>query len=182
MGLHAPIVNKIRPTSLIRSIILLPGTTLIFIPGLILWITKDASFAASFASPSQLKFWLGILFLISGLILAVWTVKLQLSIGQGTPAPWDPPRKLVIRGPYRHLRNPMISGAILILLAEALLLQSWPIAIWMTIFMISNFAYIPLVEEKDLENRFGEPYLHYKDEVPPWIPKLRPWIQESEKR
>jgi len=174
-GLHTPIVNKIRYTSLIRSITLLPGTALIFIPGLILWISRNTSFAGIFASPSQLKFWLGILFLISGLILAVWTVKLQLTLGQGTPAPWDPPRKLVIRGPYRHVRNPMISGAILILLAEALLLQSWPIAIWMTIFMISNFLYIPMVEEKGLEKRFGQPYLRYKEEVPRWMPKLKPW-------
>jgi protein-S-isoprenylcysteine O-methyltransferase Ste14 len=169
-------------TSLIRSIILLPGTTLIFIPGLILWISDDASFAATFASPSQIKFWLGNLFLNCGLILAVWTVKLQLTYGQGTPAPWDPPRNLVIRGPYRHVRNPMISGVILILLAEALLLQSWPIAIWMMIFMISNFFYIPMVEEKGLEKRFGLPYLHYKEEVPRWMPKLKPWIQESAKR
>ncbi|MDH3852581.1 MAG: isoprenylcysteine carboxylmethyltransferase family protein, partial [Deltaproteobacteria bacterium] len=97
--------------------------------------------------------------------------------GKGTPAPWDPPKRLVIRGPYRHVRNPMITGALLVLLAEATLFQSLPIAIWMTVFFIGNAIYFPFIEEKGLEKRFGDEYRNYKANVPRWLPRIRPWKQ-----
>jgi len=69
----------------------------------------------------------------------------------------------------------MITGALLLLLAEALFFHSWPIAAWMILFFIANSIYFPLVEEKGLEKRFGGAYLKYKARVPRWIPRLRPW-------
>ena len=57
-----------------------------------------------------------------GFALPVWTVKLFVTVGQGTLAPWDPTSKLVVRGPYSHVRNPMITGVACILAGEAL---SW---------------------------------------------------------
>jgi protein-S-isoprenylcysteine O-methyltransferase Ste14 len=71
----------------------------------------------------------------------------------------------------------MITGVLLMLSAEALLLQSWPIAAWMMLFFIGNAIYFPLVEEKGLEKRFGNEYRDYKANVPRWIPRLRPWRQ-----
>jgi len=106
--------------------------------------------------------------------LCGWTVKLLTKYGEGTPAPWDPPRKLVIMGPYRYSRNPMITGALLVLLAEALLFHSWPITAWMLLFFAGNAIYFPLVEEKGLEKRFEDEYLKYKARVPRWLPRLRP--------
>jgi hypothetical protein len=53
-----------------------------------------------------------------------------LRLAKGTPAPWNPSEKLVIRGPPRSVRNPMITGALLILLPEAILFQYWPMAVW----------------------------------------------------
>lgn len=50
--------------------------------------------------------------------------------GKGTLAPWDPPRKLVVRGPYRFVRNPMISGVCFLLVAEARALRSWSHVLW----------------------------------------------------
>ena len=125
---------------------------------------------------SEIGRWL----VFAGLGLAVWTVKLFVNFGDGTPAPWDPPKKLVIRGPYRHVRNPMITGAVLMLLAEAMLFQSWPISLWMVIFFMGNAIYFPLVEEKGLEKRFGDSYRKYKAHVPRWIPRLRPWNQHND--
>jgi protein-S-isoprenylcysteine O-methyltransferase Ste14 len=95
--------------------------------------------------------------------------------GGGTPAPWDPPRRFVVAGVYRHVRNPMISGVIAALYAEALLLQSLPLLAWAVLFMLANLAYIPLVEEPGLEKRFGADYRRYKANVPRWIPRLRAW-------
>ena len=78
-------------------------------------------------------------------------------------------------GPYRHVRNPMISGVLFILLAEALFFGSLPILAWFTVFLVVNSTYIPLVEEPGLEKRFGEEYIRYKQHVPRWIPRLTPY-------
>ena len=74
----------------------------------------------------------------------------------------------------------MITGVLLILFSEAMLLQSWPIAVWMMVFFIGNAIYFPLVEEKGLEKRFGNQYRDYKNQVPRWMPRLSPWSQESD--
>lgn len=158
-------------TGMIRSILLLPGTVLIFLPAVLLWLGRGSRFSAGLAAPREIRFWLGLLLLATGLFLAGWTVKLQLTIGEGTPAPWDPPKKLVILGPYRHVRNPMIEGVVLILLAESLLLGSWLVGLWTGLFFLANLIYLPLVEEKDLERRFGDDYRQYRDQVPAWIPR-----------
>jgi len=160
---------------LLRTIIVLPGTVLAFIPLIILLLTKYSRFPPKLMTPSQIWFWFALFAASIGLALCVWTLKLFTKYGKGTPAPWDPPRKLVMIGPYRYSRNPMITGALLLLLAESLFFHSWPIAAWMILFFVGNAIYFPLVEEKDLEKRFGEEYLQYKARVPRWIPRLRPW-------
>ncbi len=165
---------------LLRSIVLLPGMALLFVPGILLlierWLGKDTSNAG----PQEMQFWVAILLLILGLALAIWTVRLQLTIGQGTPAPWDPPVNLVVQGPYRHVRNPMITGAFLIIAAESLFYQSCFTSLWLLIFIGSNLVYIPRVEEGELAERFGEEYLRYLDHVPRWIPRVRPWRMDVE--
>ena len=166
---------------MIKSIIILPGTVLVFIPIIILLISKDSSFRHGISSPDQIRFWLALLVAAIGLTFSFWTVTLFRKIGEWTPAPWDPPKKMVIRGPYRHVRNPMITSVLFILFAEALFFQSWPIALWMLIFFVGNNFYFPLVEEKGLEKRFGEDYRQYKVNVPRWIPRLRAWQQTDEK-
>ena len=103
------------------------------------------------------------------------TIRLFATRGEGTLAPWDPPRKLVVEGPYRHVRNPMISGVWFLLAGEALILGSVGIAIWLAAFAAANMVYMPLVEEPGLERRFGDDYRAYKRAVPAWIPRVTPW-------
>jgi protein-S-isoprenylcysteine O-methyltransferase Ste14 len=162
---------------LVRSIIILPGTALVFIPAIILVISYNSKCPPKLVSPAEIWFWLGLLVGGLGLTLSSWSVALFLKTGEGTPAPWEPPKKLVIRGPYRYVRNPMITGVLLMLSAEAMLFHSWSIAIWMMIFFVGNTVYFSLNEEKGLERRFGDDYRVYKAHVPRWIPRLRPWIQ-----
>lgn len=95
--------------------------------------------------------------------------------GRGTLAPWDPPRKLVVSGLYRYVRNPMISGVFFMILGEGLLLLSKPHLGWALLFFVINAIYIPLVEEPQLLHRFGEDYREYCRQVPRLIPRLRPW-------
>lgn len=165
---------------LVRTLIVLPGTVLVFIPAVILWVTEDWKVSAELTTGCQLPFWLALSAGSIGLGLGVWTVTIFMKFGEGTPAPWDPPKKLLVRGPYRYVRNPMIIGALLMLLAEALLLQSWPIAVWMMVFFIGNSIYFPLIEERGLEKRFGDDYREYEANVPRWIPRIRPWKQAND--
>ena len=110
-----------------------------------------------------------------GLTLMWATIRLFARRGEGTLAPWDPPRKLVVEGPYRHVRNPMISGVWFLLAGEGMLTGSVGIALWLAVFATANVIYMPLSEEPGLERRFGEEYRAYKRAVPAWIPRTTPW-------
>jgi protein-S-isoprenylcysteine O-methyltransferase Ste14 len=103
----------------------------------------------------------------------VATIRLFVMVGKGTLAPWNPTQKLVVQGVYRHVRNPMISGVMFILLDEVFLAASLPLLIWFLIFVVANVVYIPLAEEPGLAKRFGEDYLTYKQNVPRWMPRVR---------
>lgn len=160
------------------AILVLPGTALVLVPAVIVWLTHGTVLEAQPAAVDDIRFWLAAIAGGAGLFLAVWTCRLFVTAGRGTPAPWDPPRNLVVRGPYRHVRNPMITAVLLLLAAEALLLRSWALAGWLLVFFGGNAVYFPLFEEKDLEQRFGEAYRRYRANVPRWLPRPSPWRQE----
>lgn len=163
------------PIRFLRAILILPGTVLVLIPGLLVWLTRGTALAAAPAGVVEWRAWLGSLLVAAGLALGIWTGRLFARVGLGTPAPWDPPQRLVIEGPYRHVRNPMISGVLLMLGGVALLLGSWPIAAWFAVFFTGNAIYFPLSEEKALRRRFGADYERYARHVPRWLPRLTPW-------
>ena len=158
------------------SITLLPGVVTILFPAFILWQTRQLNFAWGLPAPWNLAPILsGLFFLAAGLVLMYQTIALFVTVGKGTLAPWDPTQKLVVRGPYRYVRNPMISGVFAILLAEMLLLGS-PVLVGYFVFVAAlNMIYMPISEEPGLQKRFGEEYTTYKQNVPRWIPRLRPW-------
>ena len=122
----------------------------------------------------------GVALVALGLTLVARTIALFATVGRGTLAPWSPPERLVVRGIYRHVRNPMISGVLCLLCGEALSLGSKPLAGWFVTFFLINLVYIPLLEEPGLEERFGRPYRVYKQNVPRWLPKLKPWDDAGE--
>jgi protein-S-isoprenylcysteine O-methyltransferase Ste14 len=167
------------PWRLAKAVIALSGVVLVLVPVLIVWATADTGAAARFGGPAEPGFWVGAAFALAGLGLAGWTVRLFLGRGAGTPAPWDPPRRLVVRGPYRHVRNPMISSVCFMLFGEALILDSWPVAAWLAVFFLANAVYIPRFEERGLAARFGDDYRRYKAAVPRWFPNPVPWTPEG---
>ncbi|MFQ6016608.1 MAG: methyltransferase family protein [Kiloniellaceae bacterium] len=161
--------------AMLWAVLLLPGNALVVIPGVILWLTGPAGYSWDLAPVTAFRFWAACLPIAGGLTLMVRTVGLFSRHGDGTPAPWDPPRKLVVVGIYRHLRNPMISGVAAVLFGEALLFKSLALLAWAGIFLLANAIYIPLWEEPRLERRFGEGYRRYRRHVPRWFPRLKPW-------
>ncbi len=110
-----------------------------------------------------------------GFLLFLWTVLLFAKVGKGTLAPWAPPVKFVIVGPYKYVRNPMLCGVNLMLIGVALLLKNENILLWMILFLAINTLYFVKSEEPNLEKRFGADYKLYKKNVGRWIPRLRGW-------
>jgi protein-S-isoprenylcysteine O-methyltransferase Ste14 len=94
--------------------------------------------------------------------------------GDGTPFPLVPTKKLLTAGPYRFCRNPMALGAIFWLAGWALLANS-PVAMYggVGLFAAAIFSYHKLIEEKELEARFGELYRSYKESTPFLFPMKR---------
>ncbi|MEW5917962.1 MAG: isoprenylcysteine carboxylmethyltransferase family protein [Gemmatimonadota bacterium] len=117
----------------------------------------------------------GLVALVVGVLLFISSLRRFAGEGRGTLAPWDPPRELVVRGPYRFVRNPMISGVLLVLLGESLVLLSRAHLMWAVAFFVINAVYIPLLEEPQLATRFGRSYDEYRRHVPRLIPRLTPW-------
>jgi protein-S-isoprenylcysteine O-methyltransferase Ste14 len=156
------------------SIAILPGVVVAVVP---IWIARRYSveLQAPAGSIDFLLIALGVASLAIGVVLFIASLRRFVTDGNGTLAPWDPPRRLVVRGPYRYVRNPMISGVIFLLAAEAALLRSAPHAIWAAIFAGLNVIYIPILEEPMLEERFGEDYAEYRRHVRRFVPRLRPW-------
>jgi protein-S-isoprenylcysteine O-methyltransferase Ste14 len=156
------------------SVLILPVTVTILVP---LWIVR--AYGVPMAAPRGIGAWLlalaGAPTLVVGLVLAWASVARFGRDGRGTLAPWDPPRALVVRGPYAFVRNPMISGVLLVLTGEALALRSWPHGAWAGAFAALNAVYIPLVEEPGLRARFGDAYQLYCEHVPRLVPRPRPW-------
>lgn len=157
------------------AIAILPGTVMVLVP---VWMAHRYGVALALAElPGQVALqFAGLALLAAGLSLFLASLRLFATEGRGTLAPWDPPRRLVVRGPYRFVRNPMISGVIFILFGEALVLLSLPHGFWATAFLSLNLVYIPLMEEPQLERRFGEAYREYRRHVRRFLPRLRPWV------
>ena len=91
--------------------------------------------------------------------------------GRGTPAPIDPPEDLVVRGPYRWMRNPMYVAVITFVAGEALLLRSTALALYAALLGLVFHLFVFLYEEPTLRRQFGEPYERYLASVPRWLPR-----------
>src|SRR5438105_14976879 len=97
----------------------------------------------------------GMIMVTIGTVIALWCVFTFAFIGKGTPAPFDPPRRFVIRGPYRFVRNPMYIGAGFALAGAALFYESWALLVYTGLFFIITHLFVVLYEEPTLRRTFG---------------------------
>jgi len=98
----------------------LPGSVPVFIPAGVVWSSTYMKFTAALVGPDEVVFGLAIVIATIVLGVGAWTTTLFVKHGESTPPPWNPPNQLVIRGPYCHVRNPMITSVIFLLMAEVL--------------------------------------------------------------
>jgi protein-S-isoprenylcysteine O-methyltransferase Ste14 len=159
------------------SFSLAPVTMTLVIPGLIVW-WADVRWP-NYDSPVTIGLLVaGCLLIACGVGMLFWTVYLFDRVGKGTLGVGEvmgQPINLVVRGPYRHVRNPMISGVVAILLGEAAVAASWWLLLWAAIFFTALTTSIQLWEEPHLAKRFGQEYVTYRRNVPRWIPRVAAW-------
>jgi protein-S-isoprenylcysteine O-methyltransferase Ste14 len=125
---------------------------------------------------------LGIGMVVFGLGLAIWCVLTFAVIGRGTPAPFDPPRRLVVRGPYRFVRNPMYTGAVGALAGAALFFGTWWLAAFAVGFFLVSHVFVVTYEEPALDRVFGSEYQSYCAAVGRWLPRRRAYQPDETRR
>ncbi len=157
----------------IRSVfftITLPGFVVILIPYLILRISGPITFQDF--SPKQI--FSVILWLISVFVLlyCIWSFA---KYGEGTLAPVDPPKRLVITAPYRYTRNPMYLAVFSALLSEAIFFNSSGILIFSLIALTLFHLFVLFYEEPKLKAEFGASYEEYIKSVPRWGFRTTPY-------
>ncbi len=117
---------------------------------------------------------IGVMAIIIGGIVAIWTIVIQITLASGTPFPMLPTKKLLIVGPFKYCRNPMTLGTIIAYGGIAILIGSFTALLAVAIFAAILIGYLKIIEEKELQIRFGNEYIEYKRETPFIIPiKIR---------
>jgi protein-S-isoprenylcysteine O-methyltransferase Ste14 len=112
----------------------------------------------------------GIMLMILGGGLALVCLAVFVMRGRGTAAPFDPPMQFVAVGPYRFVRNPMYIGGLAVLFGFGLYLHSPSVLVFAVVVVFALQIFVVYFEERDLERRFGESYLEYKNSVNRWLP------------
>jgi len=120
----------------------------------------------------------GIVLMLTGGVLLLWCVRDFYVAGKGTLAPWDPPKRLVVMGLYRVVRNPMYVGVLTLVAGWALLLTS-PLLLGYTLVLALAFHLrVVFYEEPWLEREFGDAWQRYRRHVRRWLPKFEPYRGE----
>ncbi|HEY6277649.1 MAG TPA: isoprenylcysteine carboxylmethyltransferase family protein [Streptosporangiaceae bacterium] len=107
----------------------------------------------------------------AGAALYAWCVWNFAAVGRGTPGPWDAPRRVVVTGPCRWVRNPIYIGALLVVLGEAWLFMSLPLLAYADIMAVSFHLFVIGYEERTLARRYGRSYQEYRRTVRRWLPR-----------
>jgi protein-S-isoprenylcysteine O-methyltransferase Ste14 len=124
-----------------------------------------------FRLPDMLRY-PGFALLLAGAVLSYTSFFFFLSDGKGTAFPTDPPKTLVIRGPYLYVRNPMYTGNLAIIFGAALWFASPADLLYALLMCVVTHVYITASEEPVLVQRYREPYLEYLKTTPRWLPHL----------
>ncbi len=123
---------------------------------------------------------LGLLPLVPGAIVGTHCIFNFAWVGRGTPAPIDPPRRLVVGGYYRFVRNPMYVGFGAAIVGAWILFGRlrWTALLAMALLALAIHLFVVFYEEPTLRKKFGEEYDQFCRNVPRWWPRWTPWLPE----
>jgi protein-S-isoprenylcysteine O-methyltransferase Ste14 len=169
---HSVATGPRRKRELLTPVgLLVFGSTLAAV--IILGLITDRVLNTPELLPGSLGATSGIVLLVAGALLCGWCV-VRFRRAKGTPVPFNPPKQLIVTGPYLWMRNPMVTGIFTSLFGVGLMLHSASIVfVWTPLYILVHVIELKLVEEPELELRFGAAYDAYRREVPMFIP--RPW-------
>jgi 8-oxo-dGTP pyrophosphatase MutT (NUDIX family) len=142
---------------------LVPATFLVVIPAMILNATGTEG------EGGVLRL-VGLVPLVLGIAVLAWCFAGFIVEGEGTPAPYDPPHRLVTGRLYGWMRNPMYVAVTTILVGEAMFYGSVALLAWAAVAWVFFHVFVVLYEEPTLQRRFGPAYEQYVEHVPRWIP------------
>jgi protein-S-isoprenylcysteine O-methyltransferase Ste14 len=149
------------------------AAVLVYVPR---WILGPEGRARAAAGPA--RYGAGVL-IGAGALLMVWCWYEFAARGRGTPMPLDPPRRLVIAGPYRYVRNPMYVAGLLLLLGQAVFYGAPSLVWYAAAFAVATHLFVVAYEEPALRRQFGAEYDAYRAAVRRWLPRLRPYEQDT---
>jgi protein-S-isoprenylcysteine O-methyltransferase Ste14 len=145
--------------------IFVPGTMAGFIP--LMFLRNGAQIDIGPFSYVAPFFW------VTGLGMLIWCFWDFVQKGQGTPAPVEPPKELVVSGLYHYVRNPMYVGVLMVILGHFFWFGYWSLLLYAGIFLLIVHIFVTLYEEPHLKETFGETYENYLQRVPRWIPRFK---------
>lgn len=149
------------------AIVLVPGAACLLFPYFILK-SSHIQLDRSIGLPQVL----GMVIAALGISMILWVGATFVRRGKGTPIPIEPPKRLVINGLYRYVRNPMYVGAVLIVIAEGIYFGSWLLLLYAAGLWAMLHLAMVIFEEPQLKRRFGKEYEQYMAVVPRWLPRL----------
>jgi protein-S-isoprenylcysteine O-methyltransferase Ste14 len=145
-----------------------PGIVLVYLP---FWLTR-------FRVPAGEPWWqiaLAGVLIAAGVAPLVESARRFIYAGRGTLVPTTPTEHLVVSGFYRHVRNPMYAGVLIALAGEVLLFHSRGLLLFAVLLWLGFHLFVSRYEELTLTRRYGDEYLRFKQNVPRWLPRLKPW-------
>jgi protein-S-isoprenylcysteine O-methyltransferase Ste14 len=154
-----------------------PGTITVLVPYLLL----SSQQVSTRIELSQFRY-LGLIPILVGAAIYVWCAWSFTFIGKGTPAPFDPPKELVVTGPYRYVRNPIYVFVILALIGEAILFGSIRLVVLAAVTGLACHLWVVFYEEPTLKRKFGESYKRYCESVSRWLPRLARRVSDTTAR
>jgi protein-S-isoprenylcysteine O-methyltransferase Ste14 len=144
--------------------LLIPTILVILLPGV------DRIFGIPSFYYGLINMIVGIIVIVLGCFIAFSTIIAQIKLASGTPFPMMPTQQLLVIGPFKYCRNPMTLGTVMAYAGIAVIVGSYTAFLFVVLFFLLLLAYLKLVEEKELELRFGQAYLDYKNATPFIIP------------
>lgn len=147
-----------------------PGT----VAGVVPWLLTGWEWREPIAYWGILR-GIGVALIVAGLAVAIQAFARFVVEGFGTPLPVAAPTRLVVRGPYRFVRNPMYVALLAVISGQGLLLGQLVLLLYAAVLWMVSASFVHWYEEPTLARQFGEDYEIYRRAVPAWWPRLRPW-------